>query len=113
MRVYGRTIGAMGLFGERPGALPGEDAAIGQALVDVATISILQERTIRETALVNEQLQRALNSRVLIEQAKGVIAYTSQVSMEEAFGRLRSFARSTNQSLHDTAARVIDQSLRL
>ena len=113
MRVYGRTIGAMGLFGENPGGLSREDVAIGQALVDVATISILQERTIRESALVNEQLQRALNSRVLIEQAKGVIAYTSRVSMEEAFKRLRSFARSNNQSLNDTAARVIDQSLRL
>lgn len=113
MRVYGRTIGAMGLFGEKPGALSREDTAIGQALVDVATISILQERTIRESALVNEQLQRALNSRVLIEQAKGVIAYTSRVSMEEAFRRLRSHARSNNQSLHDTAARVVDRALRL
>ena len=113
MRVYGRTIGAMGLFGENPGALSREDAAIGQALVDVATISILQERTIRESALVNEQLQRALNSRVLIEQAKGVIAYTSRVSMEEAFRRLRSYARSNNQSLHETAARVIERALRL
>jgi GAF domain-containing protein len=112
MRVHGRTIGAMGLFGDRPGSLSSDDAAIGQALVDVATISILQERTIRESALVNEQLQRALNSRVLIEQAKGVIAYTSQVSMEEAFRRLRSFARSHNESLHDTAEQVINQSLR-
>jgi GAF domain-containing protein len=113
MRVYGRTIGAMGLFGERPGALSREDTAIGQALADVATISILQERTIRESALVNEQLQRALNSRVLIEQAKGVIAYTSQVNMEEAFRRLRSYARSNNQSLQDTATSVIDRTLRL
>jgi GAF domain-containing protein len=113
MRVYGRTIGAMGLFGDKPGALSQEDAAIGQALVDVATISILQERSIRETALVNEQLQRALNSRVLIEQAKGVIAYTSRVGMEEAFLRLRNFARSNNLSLHDTAARVIDRALQL
>jgi GAF domain-containing protein len=113
MRVSGRTIGAMGLFRDKPGLLSSEDAAIGQALVDVATISIMQERAIRETAMVNEQLQRALNSRVLVEQAKGVIAYTAQVSMEEAFGRLRSFARSNNQSLQETAARVIDQSLRL
>jgi GAF domain-containing protein len=113
MRVSGRTIGAMGLFGDKPGSLSSEDAAIGQALVDVATISILQERNIRESELVNEQLQRALNSRVLIEQAKGVIAYTSQVSMEEAFRRLRSYARSNNQSLHDTATLVIDRALSL
>ena len=113
MRVQGRTIGAMGLFGEHPGALTMEDVAIGQALADVATISILQERTIRESTVVNEQLQRALNSRVLIEQAKGVVAYTAGVDMEEAFGRLRTFARANNQSLHDTAARVIDRTLTL
>ncbi|MGM7775673.1 GAF and ANTAR domain-containing protein [Arthrobacter sp. KNU-44] len=113
MRVQGRTIGAMGLFGEHSGALTPEDVAIGQALADVATIGILQERTIRESAVVNEQLQRALNSRVLIEQAKGVIAYTAGVDMEEAFARLRSFARANNQNLHDTASRVINRTLTL
>lgn len=113
MRVHGKTIGAMGLFGEQPGRLSREDSAIGQALADVATISILQERTLRESALVNEQLQRALNSRVLIEQAKGVIAYTAGVNMEEAFRRLRTFARANNQSLHDTASQVIDRTLNL
>ena len=113
MRVHGKTIGAMGLFGEHPGALTREDSAIGQALADVATISILQERTFRESALVNDQLQRALNSRVLIEQAKGVIAHTAGVNMEEAFRRLRDFARTNNQSLHDTAKHVINRTLSL
>ncbi|MFF2243865.1 GAF and ANTAR domain-containing protein [Arthrobacter sp. NPDC058130] len=113
MRVHGKTIGAMGLFGRNPGALTREDSAIGQALADVATISILQERTIRESALVNEQLQQALNTRVLIEQAKGVIAYRSRVDMEDAFRRLRSFARSNNQSLRETASQVINRELRL
>lgn len=113
LRVHGKTIGAMGLFGEHPGALTREDCAIGQALADVATISILQERTVRESTLVNEQLQRALNSRVLIEQAKGVIAYTAGVNMEEAFRRLRVFAHANNQSLHDTATNVINRTLSL
>jgi GAF domain-containing protein len=113
MRVRGTTIGAMGLFGDNPGALTQEDSAIGQALADVATISILQERTIRESALVNEQLQSALNSRVLIEQAKGVIAHTSGVDMEEAFKRLRNHARSNNRSLPETATAVINGVLRL
>ena len=113
MRVHGKTIGAMGLFGEHPGALTQEDSAIGQALADVATISILQERTSRESALVNDQLQRALNSRVLIEQAKGVIAHTAGVDMEEAFRRLRDYARANNQSLHDTAMHVINRTLTL
>lgn len=58
-------------------------------------------------------MQRALNSRVLIEQAKGVIAYTAGVNMEEAFRRLRTFARANNRSLHDTASQVIDRTLNL
>jgi GAF domain-containing protein len=113
MRVQGRTIGAMGLFGEHTGALTQEDVAIGQALADVATISILHERSIGESARVNEHLQRALTSRVLIEQAKGVIAYTAGVDMDEAFRRLSTFARANNQNLHDTAAHVIDRTLTL
>ncbi|MET4591237.1 GAF and ANTAR domain-containing protein [Arthrobacter sp. 754] len=113
MRVHGRIIGAMGLFGDQEGALTAEDAAIGQALADVATISLMQERTIREAVLVNEQLQRALNTRVLIEQAKGVIAHTAGVDMDEAFNRLRSHARANSQSLHVTAGRIVDRSLTL
>jgi AmiR/NasT family two-component response regulator len=103
----------MGLFGEHTGALTQEDVAIGQALADVATISILHERSIGESARVNEHLQRALTSRVLIEQAKGVIAYTAGVDMDEAFRRLSTFARANNQNLHDTAAHVIDRTLTL
>jgi GAF domain-containing protein len=113
LRVHGKTIGAMGLFGKDPGAMTREDSTIGQALADVATISILQERTIRESVLVNEQLQRALNSRILIEQAKGVVAYRSEVNMEEAFRRLRDFARTSNQSLQATAWQVIERTLRI
>ncbi|HJW00469.1 MAG TPA: GAF and ANTAR domain-containing protein [Arthrobacter sp.] len=113
MRIHGRTIGAMGLFGANPGSLTAEDAAIGQALADVATISLIHERTIREAALVNEQLQRALNSRVLIEQAKGVIAHTAGVDMEEAFSRLRNHARAHSEALHETAGRIVDRSLTL
>ncbi|UEL28841.1 GAF and ANTAR domain-containing protein [Pseudarthrobacter sp. L1SW] len=113
MRLHGRTIGAMGLFRSAPGSLSPEDAAIGQALADVATISLLQERAIREAAVVNEQLQRALNSRVLIEQAKGVIAHTSGVDMEGAFRLLRKHARAHNEALHETAGRIVDRSLTL
>ncbi len=113
MRVQGRTVGAMGLFGSTPGSLSGEDAAIGQALADVATLSFMQERAIREAAVVNEQLQQALNSRVLIEQAKGVIAHTSGVDMEEAFRLLRNHARAHNEALHETASRIADRSLSL
>jgi hypothetical protein len=113
MRVHGKTIGAMGMFGKDPGTMTREDSTIGQALADVATVGIMQERIIRESALVNEQLQWALNSRVLIEQAKGVIAYQSRVDMEEAFKRLRDFARANNQSLEETASHVIERTLRV
>ncbi|NOJ60246.1 GAF and ANTAR domain-containing protein [Arthrobacter sp. 260] len=113
LRVRGRTIGALNLFGSISGALSAEDAAIGQALADVATISILQERAIREAEMINDQLQRALTSRILIEQAKGVVAQLSNVNMHESFTRIRNHARSNHLTLHDTAARIVDRSLTL
>jgi GAF domain-containing protein len=111
MRVRGKTIGAMNLFRTQTGEMSKEDIAVGQALADVSTISILQERTIREAATVNDQLQRALNSRVLVEQAKGMIAYMSDVDINEAFRLLRSHARSHNASLRDTAEAVLNRTL--
>ncbi|WP_104182277.1 GAF and ANTAR domain-containing protein [Arthrobacter sp. B0490] len=113
LRVQGRTIGAMNLFRPETGELSEEDIAIGQALTDVSTISILQERTIRESSVVNDQLQRALNSRVLTEQAKGMIAHMSNISTNDAFQLLRAHARSHNITLHDTAKAVLDRTLTL
>ncbi|MHA7240415.1 GAF domain-containing protein [Arthrobacter sp. TMS1-12-1] len=111
LRIHERVIGAMGLFGSTIGDLEHEDAVIAQALASVATISLLQERTIRESQIVNDQLQRALNSRIMIEQAKGVIAQISTVTMDEAFNRLRNHARSAHQTLNDTSQQVIDRTL--
>ncbi|MHA7279891.1 GAF and ANTAR domain-containing protein [Arthrobacter sp. MDT2-2] len=113
MRVRGRTIGAMNLFRVDRGELSDEDVAIGQALADVSTISILQERTIQESAVVNDQLQRALNSRILIEQAKGMISHISTVDTNEAFERLRAHARAHNTSLRATAEAVLNRTLSL
>ena len=113
MRVRGKTIGAMNLFRTDTGELNEEDVAIGQALADVATISILQERTIKESAVVTDQLQQALNSRILIEQAKGVIAHISDITTDEAFQRLRKHARSHQASLSDTAQAVLSRTLTL
>ncbi|MDJ0377733.1 GAF and ANTAR domain-containing protein [Cryobacterium sp. PH31-L1] len=113
MRVRDRTIGALNLFRTDTGDVTPEDAAIGQAMADVATISILQERTVREDAVVNEQLQRALNSRILIEQAKGVIAQVSTVDMDEAFKRLRADARARNQTMRESAENVINRRIQL
>jgi GAF domain-containing protein len=113
MRLRNRTIGALNLFGHETGALPADDAAIAQAFADVATITLLQERAARETALVNEQLQRALNSRILIEQAKGVIAHTSNVDMNAAFSLLRGYARAHNQTPPQTADKDINRRVTL
>lgn len=113
MRVRPRAIGALNLFRNDTGEMSEEDAAIGQALADVATIGILQGRNFRENTLVNEQLQRALSSRILIEQAKGVIAERSGVNMDEAFRRLRAFARSHSEAMHVTAQNVINRTISL
>ena len=82
----------------RPQAVPAgaADAHIVQALADVATIGLMQERAIRRTELLAEQLQTALNSRIVVEQAKGALAQLRGVSVDEAFRLLRVHARSTN-----------------
>ncbi|KGJ72449.1 transcriptional regulator [Cryobacterium roopkundense] len=108
MRLRPNTIGALNLFRTHKGVLSDEDATIGQALADVATISLLHESAARESTAVNEQLQRALNSRVFIEQAKGVIAQRNGISMEDAFKRLRQHARSRQEPMHVSAANIID-----
>ncbi len=111
LRLRGEAIGAMNLFHHQPGALPATDLALGQALADVATIGILQERAIRRGEVLNEQLQTALNSRILIEQAKGVLAQHGHLTMDTAFDRLRSYARGHNLRLSAVAQQVIDTDL--
>lgn len=111
MRLRGQVLGAMNLFSKSPGAPTEQDALLAQALADIATIGILQERSIRETHILNEQLQRALESRVLIEQAKGVLAAVSSLDMDEAFTALRSYARSNRLTLRDVAQKVAAREL--
>lgn len=111
MKLRGRVIGTMNLFGESTAEVDERDAALAQALADVATIGILQERLIREGHLIEEQLQHALDSRIMIEQAKGVIAHSLSVSMDDAFGLLRKFARDGNLTIRSVAKRVSDREL--
>ncbi len=113
LRLRGQAIGALNLFHREPGALPDADLALGQALADVATIGILQERAIRRGEVLNEQLQIALNSRVIIEQAKGVVAQHLGVGMDIAFDRLRSYARGNNRRLAEVARLLVDRDLDL
>jgi GAF domain-containing protein len=110
MRLRTETIGALNFFSTQPGAMDDSRLRLGQALADVATIGLLQQRAIHRRDTVAEQLQTALNSRVLIEQAKGVIAERLQLSVDDAFALLRGAARRQNRRLSDLALAVIDGS---
>jgi hypothetical protein len=110
MRLRTDIIGALNLFDVQPRALDEGRLRVGQALADVATIGLLQQRAIERRDTLTEQLQNALNSRVLIEQAKGVLAERLRLDMAQAFALLRGNARSTNRRLSALAQAVIDGS---
>jgi GAF domain-containing protein len=111
MRLRGAVIGALNLFHGGVGPMAQADLDAAQALADVATIAVLEHRATREAQLLNDQLAGALNSRVLVEQAKGVLAARDGLSMPEAFDRLRRHARHHNLRLADLAGRVIEGAL--
>ncbi len=108
MRLREQVVGALNLFRAGPGPFLHEDVRIGQAMADVATISLLHERSMRHSDTLNEQLQTALNSRVVIEQAKGKLAERLGLDMEQAFNLLRDSARSRNLRLSELARAFID-----
>jgi GAF domain-containing protein len=108
MRLRDQVIGALNLFRATPGDLDPASMRIGQALADVATIGLLNERSMRRSDSLNEQLQTALNSRVMIEQAKGKLAERLGLDMDQAFSVLRSYARSRNQRLSDLSRAFVD-----
>jgi transcriptional regulator with GAF, ATPase, and Fis domain len=108
MRLRTDVIGALNLFHTRRGALSEDTVRLGQALADVATIALLQARAIRHRDTLAEQLQTALNSRIIIEQAKGVIAERRQLDMDQSFILLRTAARNNNRRLSDLARTIID-----
>jgi transcriptional regulator with GAF, ATPase, and Fis domain len=111
MRLRDEVIGTMNLFSTAPGGLAPAVARAARTLVDVATIGILQERSIRRGEVLNEQLQGALNSRAIIEQAKGVLAQHGGLSVDAAFDRLRRYSRHRNQRLSEVARRIVDGDL--
>ena len=113
LRLRATTIGSLNLFWDRTGGLSAGDTNTVQALADVATIGILQERAIRESDIVRQQLQYALNSRVLIEQAKGVLAYTHGMHMGDAFNKIRDYARNNGLPLVNVAERIVNRELTL
>lgn len=112
LRLRETTIGTLNLMRNERGELNQQDIRAAQALADVATIGILQERSIRDASKLREQLQGALSSRVVIEQAKGVVAETANVSIEEAFARIRDHSRSSQTPLSIVARQLVSGELR-
>jgi GAF domain-containing protein len=111
MRLRTETIGALNLFNSQKPPLSGFDLRLGQGLADIATIAILQQRTLARSSELAEQLQLALNTRITVEQAKGVIAEFGGVDMGQAFEALRSFARQHRVKLTDVAGSLISRRL--
>lgn len=111
MRLRGTVMGALNLFHVEPGGMRQADIAAAQAMADIATIAVLQHRATLEAQLVNEQLNHALNSRIVIEQAKGMLAERRGLDMEQAFAQLRNHARNHNLRLADVARDLIGGTL--
>lgn len=107
MRLRGRTIGALNLFRSNEGVLDESDVVVAQGLADIATIAILQHQTSLNSRILNDQLSNALNSRIIIEQAKGMISQATGSDMDQAFVWLRGYARNHNERLTDVAARIV------
>jgi GAF domain-containing protein len=111
MRLRTEVIGALNLFSTTPAPLGPEDQQVAQALADIATIGILQERALNDGRIVTSQLEGALASRIVIEQAKGIVAERNHVGIDTAFELLRSYARTHHRLLRQTAHEIINETL--
>jgi transcriptional regulator with GAF, ATPase, and Fis domain len=111
MRLHHTVLGTLGLFGESVGRLDEDDVALAQALTHVASVAIVNEKAAADRDMVNAQLQHALNSRVVLEQAKGVIANVGNLDMQDAFTLLRRYARDHGYKLGDVARSVVVREL--
>lgn len=107
LRLRTEVIGALNLLREETGELNAVDARAARALANVATIGILHERSLRETSAVRDQLQYALDARVVIEQAKGVLSHTHGITTDAAFELLRSYSRTHHEKLAATALQIV------
>jgi len=111
MRLRDEVIGVMNLLSTSPGPITERDGNIAQALADIAVLGILHERNFRDPFAITEQLHIALDTRILIEQAKGVLAQAAGLTMTDAFNALRSYARTHSLSLRATAEATVRRTL--
>ncbi len=111
MRLRDAVVGALNLFGATPGALKEADLRLAQALADVATVALIQDRAAADRNLVNEQLQNALDSRVILEQAKGVLSYSGDLDMAAAYAALRQYARDHNIKLTELSRALVNRAV--
>jgi GAF domain-containing protein len=112
VRLRQQVLGALNLFRADAGPLDAADVLVAQAFADATAVAILQQRALQEAHLLATQLATALDSRILIEQAKGMLAERAGLSVADAFGQLRSYARSHNQKLTSVCQDVIEGRLR-
>jgi hypothetical protein len=108
MRAAGIVLGALGLFGTRPGELNDADLLVGQTLAHIASVAILQEHA-PTPSTVMPQMRSALTRRVLVEQAKGFLRESLDVSVEKAFQLLRTYARTHGEHLTEVARRLMTE----
>ena len=111
LRLREATLGALNLLGVTQAPMDEADVIVARAFADLAALSIVQHRAAAEAQLLNEQLSAALTSRIVIEQAKGVISERAGIDLAEAFSRLRKYARNHNLRLTEVAQAAVDGNL--
>jgi transcriptional regulator with GAF, ATPase, and Fis domain len=111
MRLRDSVLGTLGLFGTSTGQLGDDDLDLAQALAHVASVALIADKVAADQAAVNEQLQTALRSRIVIEQAKGLLAQLGNLEMEQAYAVLRRYARDHNERLSDLARKLIGREI--
>jgi GAF domain-containing protein len=112
MRLGEWSVGALSLYAAQPREWPEEDVAAATALADMATGYLVNASKLRQQEQLAEQLQTALDTRVVIEQAKGMVAVAEGITVDEAFARLRRYARDRNLVLRAVAQQVVSEGLR-
>jgi GAF domain-containing protein len=111
LRLRDNILGTLGLFGARTGPLSDDDLNLAQALAHVASIALVADTAATDKAAINHQLQTALNSRVVLEQAKGILAQLGDLDMDQSFAVLRRYARDHNERLSDVAQSVVSRAV--